>query len=168
MTYDRPSSLVKSNLLKLAPQGQFALHTPPISPIGPYPTIGFPNETVAECVALFFRFHHPQCKIIDRDMFLVDYSQPSYARKTSSLAVEYSICAMGALMSPDMNIRDLADVFVTAAIRELDSATLLSPSESSIQALLLLSCYEIGKGNFSKAWMLSGILIPLFGCVTPN
>lgn len=155
--YLGPSSLRNSRILKSAAE---------------HPSIHFPTQykpahvdvqtevdghVVAECVALFFRWHYPQCMFVDRDKFLLGFLNHSYTSKNSSRSLEFSICALGALLSPENPIRDLAGSFYDAAVRSLESGGLLEPQESSIQALTLCSFYQIGQGNFTQAWMLSGI-----------
>ncbi|KFY26563.1 hypothetical protein V493_04018 [Pseudogymnoascus sp. VKM F-4281 (FW-2241)] len=155
--YPGPSSLRNSKVLKSAVE---------------HPTVHFPTpyklahvdvrtevdgHVIAECVALFFRWHYPQCMFVDRDKFLLGFLNHSYTSKNSSRSLEFSICALGALLSPEKPIRDLAGSFYDAAVRSLESGGLLEPQESSIQALTLCSFYQIGQGNFTQAWMLSGI-----------
>jgi hypothetical protein len=94
---------------------------------------------------------------VDRDKFLLGFLNHSYTSKHSSRSLEFSICALGALLSPDKPIRDLAGSFYDAAIRSLESGGLLEPRESTIQTLTLCSFYQIGQSNFTQAWMLSGI-----------
>lgn len=94
---------------------------------------------------------------VDRDKFLLGFLNHSYTSKNSSRSLEFSICALGALLSPENPIRDLAGSFYDAAVRSLESGGLLEPQESSIQALTLCSFYQIGQGNFTQAWMLSGM-----------
>jgi hypothetical protein len=94
---------------------------------------------------------------VDRDKFLLGFLNHSYTSKNSSRSLEFSICALGALLSPEKTIRDLAGCFYDAAVRSLESGGLLEPQESSIQTLTLCSFYQIGQGNFTQAWMLSGM-----------
>jgi hypothetical protein len=157
MIYQGPSSLLGSMLLKSDSGSRFAHPTPPISPICISIRNDFDSHIVAECVALFFRWHYPHCMFIDRDEFLTDYLKDSGSGKYSSPALKYSICALGALMSTNVKIRCLADKFSIAAIRTLESESLLDRQDTSIEAILLCSFYQIGSGDFSKAWMLSGM-----------
>ena len=153
MVYNGPSTLSSSILLN--PTGKsFDFPTYPVSPHIQDVSINFSDKMTAECVGLFFRWHYPHCLIIDRDQYLIEYS------RHSSSALQYSICALGALMSSDMKIRCLADRYAVAAIKKLEVSDLWFPCESSIQALLLCSYYWMGNGNFSKAWMLSGMMFP--------
>ncbi|KAH6674935.1 hypothetical protein B0J14DRAFT_448252, partial [Halenospora varia] len=105
-------------------------------------------------VALFFQWQYPNCMFIDRDEFLLGYLNHSHGGKHPSPGLEYGICALGALMSPEKKTRDLAEGFFSAAIKSLD---LLTPRDTSIQALLCCSFFQAGQANFSQAWMLSGI-----------
>ena len=61
-------------------------------------------------------------------------------------------------MSPDPAIKALAVGFSELAQSFLTSRGLRSPRLTSVQALLCCAYYEVGKGNLSKAWQLSGML----------
>lgn len=114
----------------------------------------FPRPLITECIALFFQWHYPDCMFVDRDEFLLGYLNHSHGGRHPSPGLEYAICALGALMSPEKNTRNLAEGFLSAAINSLD---LLIANDASIQALLCCSSFQAGRGNFSQAWMLSGI-----------
>ncbi|RDL39788.1 uncharacterized protein BP5553_04128 [Venustampulla echinocandica] len=157
MIYPGPSSLYSSMLLKSAGQAPSMSQAPPISSTFVDVNNNFPRHIVNECLALFFRWQYLHSMLIDRDEFFLDYSNTSYTGKHISTALEHSICALGALMSSDMRIRGLADSFSAQATRILELESLLNPKETSIQALILCSLYQIGKCEFSKARMLSGI-----------
>jgi hypothetical protein len=154
MVYNGPSSLPSSRLLDSAAAKSFTFATYPIPPLG-LDIDNIPARTNALCVDNFFRWHYPQCLTIDRDQYLLEYT------RYSSSAIQYSICALGALMSSDSSVRVLAEIYAAAAMKKLEATSLLYPCESSIQALLLCSYYSIGKGNFSEAWMLSGMVFSL-------
>lgn len=159
MKYQGPSSLRSSKILESANRSRSIHQDESCSAacIDIQPEI--PGHIVAQCVALFFRWQYPQCMFIDRDKFLLGFLNHSYPSSNFSRCLEYSICALGALMSSDKKIRDLADSFSESAIRSLESGNLLHPQETSIQALTLCSFYLIGKGSFSRASMLSGMQI---------
>ncbi|KFY29643.1 hypothetical protein V494_08580 [Pseudogymnoascus sp. VKM F-4513 (FW-928)] len=155
--YPGPSSLRNSKVLKSAAEKpSMHLSTPhKLAHVDVQTEVD--GHVIAECVALFFRWHYPQCMFVDRDKFLLGFLNHSYTSKNSSRSLEFSICALGALLSPEKPIRDLAGSFYDAAVRSLESGGLLEPHESSIQALTLCSFYQIGQGDFTQAWMLSGI-----------
>lgn len=156
MTYPGPSSLCNSMLLKSAGQVPSMSQAPPISSTFVDVNNNFPRHIVNECVALFFRWQSLHSMLIDREEFLMGYSNGPYAGKHTSTALEQSICAMGALMSSDIRIRGLADSFFAQATRILELESLLNAKEASIQALILCSLYQIGKSDFSKGRTLSG------------
>ncbi|OBT98176.1 hypothetical protein VE01_03713 [Pseudogymnoascus verrucosus] len=155
--YPGPSSLRNSKVLKSAAEHPSIHFSTPYKPAHVDVQTEVGGHVIAECVALFFRWHYPQCMFVDRDKFLLGFLNHSYTSKNSSRSLEFSICALGALLSPEKTIRDLAGCFYDAAVRSLESGGLLEPQESSIQTLTLCSFYQIGQGNFTQAWMLSGI-----------
>lgn len=150
--YDGPASLSNSSLLAIPKQQIPAF---PVSLLDTASGIEFSTETITRCVASFFRWHHPYHSVIDKELFLLAYLDSSSPKSYLFLALEYAICALGALSS--LNTRHLADRFSTAATRNHEMGGLYDPNDLSIQALLLSSYYQIGKGDFSKAWILSGI-----------
>jgi hypothetical protein len=158
MKYQTPSSLRNSTLLKSSLQLRSIRHPELCLPNSPQVLVEFPGYIAIECVALFFRWHYPQCLFVDRDQFLLGFLNHSYASSYVTRALEHSICALGALLSADKTIRDLADNFSKSAIQCLEWGNMLDPQDLSIQALILCSFFQIGKGDFSKAWMLSGML----------
>lgn len=118
-----------------------------------------PDVVVKECTALFFAWQYPYCTIIDRNAFMADYScsnsSPSYGgnRCSPAPALLYAVCALGALMSHDHSIRQLADLFSAAADDALlfSWTTLLQPRLTISQAMLIWAVFETGRGNASKA-----------------
>jgi hypothetical protein len=154
--YPGPSSLRNSKVLNSAGEHHSMNYPPSHNPAPVNVQTEVDGHIIAECVALFFRWHYPQCMFVDRDKFLLGFLNHSYTSKSSSRSLEFSICALGALLSSEKTIRDLAESFYEAAIRSLESGGLLEPQEASIQTLTLCSFYQTGQGNFSQAWMLSG------------
>jgi hypothetical protein len=125
-----------------------------------------PRIVVQECIALFFRWQQPYSTMIDSDAFMSDYMSGSPFGEDCSTALLYIVCALGALMSQDKNIQELASVFSSSAQDLIFSKSFWIPHLSKSQAMLLCSVYEIGKGNASKSWMYSGLFTlmrsPLF------
>lgn len=96
--------------------------------------------------------------IVDRDMLFIDYSNHACSEKGCSLVLVYSMCALGALMSSDPEVRSSADHFAALAQDSLSAQGPWIPELFSVQALLCCAFYEVGRGNASKGWMYSGTL----------
>jgi len=113
---------------------------------------------IDECLGLYFKWQNPYYMIVDRNTFLVDYLSDTAGGANVSLALVHSACALGALMSPKANVRQMADSFYQSAENLLLGTALLAPDNSTIQALLCCAFYETGRNNPSKAWMYSGMI----------
>jgi len=107
---------------------------------------------MAECVKLFFRWQHPFSLMFNQDVF----SRGTKDGKYISPALLHAVCALGALMSPDRHVSELADRFAASAQQELFSQGFHTPQITSSQAYLCCAFYEAGRGNVNKAWMFSG------------
>lgn len=70
----------------------------------------------------------------------------------------YACCSVGALMSPDPEIRTQAASFAEYSESLLNLDKLNAPSTSMVQAVLVLAGFNIGSGRIAKGWMLSGML----------
>lgn len=109
-------------------------------------------------MAAFFTHCYPFHMYVYREWFLRDYDAgegPYY-----SDALMFSICAVGALVSPDESQRDLSDRFS----RQAEAIILQSldlPDLSILQALVMLGYLEIGHGRSSKGWLYCGMAFRL-------
>ncbi len=108
---------------------------------------------INECIELFFQWQQPFSTIVDRDALRSD--RPAGSTEQTSSGLLYTVCALGALMSHDHNIKDLAPSFASAAENLLWDAFYISHF-STVQAFLLCAVFESGRGNVSKAWIYSG------------
>jgi hypothetical protein len=115
-----------------------------------------PRVVFRECILLFFRWQLPYSAILDPDAFMLEWSSGASNGRDFSPALLHAVCALGALMSHDQNIRQLADIFSAAANEELSANLHFLPSLTTCQALLLCAIFDVGRGNRSKAWMSSG------------
>ena len=61
-------------------------------------------------------------------------------------------------MSTNSSIKEYAPEFSVAAHRLLFPQGLGTPHLTSVQALLCCAFYELSKGDFSRAWLFSGML----------
>ncbi|KIW91502.1 uncharacterized protein Z519_07468 [Cladophialophora bantiana CBS 173.52] len=115
-----------------------------------------PVNVLHDCVKLFFEWQFPYCNMIDRESFLREYSSGIAAGEHFASALLYAVCSLGALMSADQNIKALASLFATSAEEEISSKFWRSHITIS-QAMLLCAVFEIGRGEFAKGWMYSGM-----------
>ncbi|KIW25811.1 uncharacterized protein PV07_08954 [Cladophialophora immunda] len=118
-----------------------------------------PKVVLQECIALFFKWQHPFCSLVDRDVLLEDCRHQSRLSKHRPSALLHSVCALGALMSDDHNIRELADQFAASAEEAVKNKCLWRPHIATSQTMLLCAAFATGKGNVSKAWMYSGMAL---------
>ena len=119
-------------------------------------TSTIPKIVFVECIALFFRWQHPYCTLLDRDAFLLDFhSAPRFGEHCTPLLL-YTVCALGSSMSHDGNIKGLASLFFGSAEQELQNGVHWKTTLTTSQAMLLCAVYELGRGNYSKAWSFSG------------
>lgn len=114
-----------------------------------------PSVVLKECVNLFFTYQRPFCTIVDRDEIEQGLFSPMNDHRQSTLLV-HAVCAMGALMSDDRHIRELANLFVASAESKLSEAPFWHSRLERAQAMLLIAVFAAGIGQISKAWMYSG------------
>jgi hypothetical protein len=110
-------------------------------------------------IATFFNKQYQYHMCLYREFFLRDY-QIGKGPYYSDLLL-YSICSMGALVSEDIGLRELSDVFFSRAEELLYSLALNSPNLTTVQALILMGHREIGYGKTSKGWLFSGMAFRL-------
>lgn len=151
-TFYGPLSVFSTGLLQPSELG----NRPSFQPASFESTLTIPKIVFIECIALFFRWQHPYCSLLDREAFLLDFNSAARFGEHCSPRLLYAVCALGSSMSHDGNIKGLAGIFFSSAEQELMNGMLCDTSVMTSQALLLCAVYELGKGNYSKAWMLSG------------
>jgi hypothetical protein len=127
--------------------------------IDPFP---FPfhakDDTCRQLMALFFQNVYQYNMHIYREYFLRDYAAsggPYY-----SDALMFSICAVGALISPDPELKKLSPVFARHAGTIVFNSLQL-PDLTTLQALIVLGHLEIGQGRSSKGWLFCGMAFRL-------
>ncbi|WPK27148.1 hypothetical protein PUMCH_004523 [Australozyma saopauloensis] len=112
------------------------------------------------CVINFFKWLYPDITVfIHRESFLNDFLIPSQGQKYCSKELVYAIAALGARCTDDESQRTLSQSFYETARAEIFSKKVCEPQITTLQALLCLSLYELGDGNASASWMLSGMAI---------
>ncbi|RQM08660.1 hypothetical protein DH86_00000389 [Scytalidium sp. 3C] len=95
--------------------------------------------------------------IIDRDSFLTDYLISPSSSQYCSADLVYAISALGALMAKEKPVRMLAEQFNMLAQKGILFKSFETSSLPTLQALQCCAYFEIGQGNASKGWMLSGM-----------
>ncbi|KIW77093.1 hypothetical protein Z517_09539 [Fonsecaea pedrosoi CBS 271.37] len=118
-----------------------------------------PKVVIQECITLFFRWQHPFCTLVDRDALLQDCRHHPRTPIPRLSALLHVVCALGALMSDDHNVRELADPFAASAEDAATNNSFWCPHIATSQTLLLCSVFAAGKGKVSKAWMYSGMAL---------
>lgn len=118
--------------------------------------IDLDSTTIMVGLQNFFKWQYPQFMFIYREAFLRDHFGSREECKYWSPALLMSVCALGLLMSEDDNEEDMGARCFLAA----ESITIVAGSAGSslvlVQSFLCLAFYEIGRGNLSKGWSLSG------------
>lgn len=116
------------------------------------------DETCRKLIATFFLNCYPFHMYVYREWFLRDYDVghgPYYSEP-----LLYSICAVGALVSPDPTHRALSAIFSNKA-SALVLQSLNLPDITILQALIMLGCLEISQGRSSKGWLYCGMAFRL-------
>ena len=107
-------------------------------------------------LSLFFRHLNAECPFIDGPTLLGDFFHDKYKGKFWSYPLLYAICCLGARISPEPNVSKTADSLGRCVHEMLSIRSLESPHATTVQALLCLAYVELGVGNNTKGWMLSG------------
>ena len=68
--------------------------------------------------------------------------------------------ALGGAASGDAILASKAYDATDCLLEELGLKVIIEPNTTSIKVLLLLSFLQLGKGNNSNGWMLSGTQVP--------
>lgn len=146
-----PTSIYNTNLLRSS-FDQPKPSTPSRISDEPLPR----SPAIDECLALYFRWHNPSLSLLEGATFHLEYSAIEYPSSTCSTALIYAMSALGALVSPDLAIRDMAETYSLAAEKGLNPIDIQS-SVASVRAYMLCAVYQAGQGKCSKAWIYSGI-----------
>lgn len=116
------------------------------------------SSSLITCLENFFKFQYPDIAMfIHRESFLNDFLHPLSFKGYCSEELIYAIAALGAKCSEDDNLRNLASSFFETSKTKIFSKKICVPHINTLQALLCLSLYELGDGNASASWMLSGM-----------
>lgn len=116
------------------------------------------DQTCRRLMAIFFKDVYQYNFCVYREWFLRDYDAgdgPYY-----SVALLYSICAYGALVSEDPSHRPLSAVFASYA-EKMVLESLELPDLTTLQSLALLGHLAVGQGKSSKGWLYCGMAFRL-------
>jgi hypothetical protein len=119
--------------------------------------LGIDTALVNESLALFFTQQYPQFMFVYREAFLSDYFTSEHGGKYWSFPLLYALCALGAVHSSEPQTRKKAFLLAKCAEEILITHELGRPSFTTVQALLCLGFHELGHGNSSRGWLLSGM-----------
>lgn len=152
LAYHGPTSIFNSNLIE-----------PPSPVVSSAVSSPFSNNasalhtpTTRLCIGLFFRWQYEQFIFIDREYFVQTFEEGSTGADLGFVPLTYACCSVGALMSPDPEIRAQAPSFAEYSESLLKLDKLNTPSTTMVQAVLVLAGFNIGSGRIAKGWMLSG------------
>ncbi|KAH7010186.1 fungal-specific transcription factor domain-containing protein [Ilyonectria destructans] len=116
------------------------------------------SATCRELMAAFFQNVYQYNMCIYREYFLRDYDAGDGPYYSDTLM--YSICAVGALISPDPRLRELSPVFTKRAEAMVYNSLDL-PDLTILQSLIVLGYLEVGQGRSSKGWLFCGMAFRL-------
>lgn len=118
------------------------------------------SSSLMVCLCNFFKWQYPDIAMfIHRESFLNDFINPLSNQGYCSEELVYAIAALGAKCSKDASLRQLALSFFETLKSKIFSKKICQPQINTLQALLCLALYELGDGNASASWMLSGMAI---------
>lgn len=124
----------------------------------PFDNMLMNSSSLITCLENFFKYQYPDiATFIHRESFLNDFLHPLTYKGYCSEELIYAIAALGAKCSEDVNLRGLAGSFFETSKTKIFSKKICLPHVNTLQALLCLSLYELGDGNASASWMLSGM-----------
>lgn len=121
------------------------------------------SSIIKTSVSLFFKYMYSSSFLfIHRESFLYFFLNDEEDCDFVSLELIYAISALGAKISTENNIRMKADEFYSIAknkVLEIANGEHFI-TESSIpkfQTLLCLAFYDLGRGELTSCWLLSGL-----------
>lgn len=122
-----------------------------------------PPKEVKSAVSLFFQFQYPSVfSFIHRESFLYYFLSNDYDNDFVSEDLVFAISALGSRMSRNKDLQLKSDYFYNHAKSLVfkSNENLCFTNETSItklQTLLCLALYDIGRGNLTSGWLLSGL-----------
>lgn len=122
-----------------------------------------PPQEVKTAVSLFFQFQYPSVfSFIHRESFLYYFLSNDYDNDFVSEDLVFAISALGSRMSENKDLQSKSGYFYDYAKSLVfkSNEDLCFTNETSItklQTLLCLALYDIGRGNLTSGWLLSGL-----------
>lgn len=116
-----------------------------------------------ECISIFFKWMYSSLFLfIHRESFLYFFLNNEVDCEFVSMDLIYAISALGARISKDEYLRSHADVFYNLANKNTleisgEKSVMGHSSISKLQSLLCLALYDLGRGELTRCWLLSGL-----------
>ncbi|KAF4552534.1 Fungal specific transcription factor domain-containing protein 12 [Elsinoe fawcettii] len=119
--------------------------------------MGIDGHLIKQALSQFFINSYPQYMFIYREAFLADYFEDVHQSKYWSLPLVYAVCALGAAQSDRAEVREKTALFAKCAQEIVYTYELDRPRITTVQTLLCLAFHELGQGNSTQGWILSGM-----------
>lgn len=122
-----------------------------------------PPMSIRNAVSLFFQFQYPSIfSFIHRESFLYYFLSNDYDNEFVSEGLVFAISAVGSRMSENEDLRLKSEYFYDTSKLLIfksneDRCFTDESSIANLQALLCLALYDIGRGNLTSGWLLSGL-----------
>ncbi|KAF4448448.1 proline iminopeptidase [Fusarium austroafricanum] len=112
------------------------------------------ESILKEGLMCFCRYLNASCPSIDEKAMWQGYYHQKYGGHFWSYPILYALCCLGSKMSENQGIVDAAPTIARQVHKMLKS----SPKQHivMIQATLAMALYELGAGNDTEGWLLSG------------
>lgn len=158
-TVSIPQSIYAGSILASILPETTRYSTPDLILLEVYTT--FECSVTNECLSHYFRWQSETCPIVDQGTFWNEYASGNTNTKGITLALVHSLCALGALLSPVPNVRQMANQFFQSAETLLLGTALLFPQVPTAQALLCCAFYTYGRNKPTEGRVYSGTEGPL-------
>lgn len=116
-----------------------------------------------ECISIFFKWMYSSLFLfIHRESFLYFFLNNEVDCEFVSMDLIYAISALGARISKDEYLKSHADIFYNLANKNTleisgETSVMAHSSISKLQSLLCLALYDLGRGELTRCWLLSGL-----------
>lgn len=109
-----------------------------------------------ESLSMFSRHLGAECPFIDTEILTNHFNRNGQDDNLDSHTLIYTVCCLGARILPHEKTSAKIDTLVHYVYKLLSLNDLRVSRLTTVQAYLMLSIYELGAGNNTKAWVLSG------------
>ncbi|KAJ9303113.1 transcriptional regulator family: Fungal Specific TF [Paecilomyces variotii] len=128
----------------------------------------FPPELEEHLINLYFCWQDPSFHVVDKGIYEEAKAKRQNMEDTSfySEALRHAMCALGSAFETRFHQdfvtfpKTLVDFFGDRAKAFLE-LELDCPCVATVQAMVILSCHEIGNGSDARGWLYSGMAIRL-------